>query len=53
GNDNLADGSPALTRPLNDPYCSHLCNYSNIHTMGGQLKRLEPDNYDSIKNDGE
>ncbi|KAH9294257.1 hypothetical protein KI387_040536 [Taxus chinensis] len=53
GNDNLADGFPVLSKLLNDPFCSHFCNYSNIHTMGGQLKRLEPDNCDSVKNDGE
>ncbi|KAH9294333.1 hypothetical protein KI387_040463, partial [Taxus chinensis] len=34
------------------PY-SHFCYYSNFHLMGGQLKRLEPDNCESIKNDGE
>ncbi|KAH9302619.1 hypothetical protein KI387_014202, partial [Taxus chinensis] len=52
-NDNLADGFPDLSKLLNVHFCSHFCNYSNIHTMGGQLKCLEPDNYDSIKNDGE
>ncbi|KAH9292412.1 hypothetical protein KI387_042402 [Taxus chinensis] len=29
------------------------CDYSNSHLMGGQLKRLEPDNCESFKNDGE
>ncbi|KAH9291806.1 hypothetical protein KI387_043005 [Taxus chinensis] len=31
----------------------HFCDYSNSHLMGGQLKRLEPDNCESFKNDGE
>ncbi|KAH9297642.1 hypothetical protein KI387_029324 [Taxus chinensis] len=29
------------------------CNYSNSLLMGGQLKRLEPDNCESFRNDGE
>ncbi|KAH9290346.1 hypothetical protein KI387_034463, partial [Taxus chinensis] len=53
GNDNVADGSPALTGLLNDPYGCHFYIFSKIHTMGGQLKCLKPDNCDLIKNDGE
>ncbi|KAH9319754.1 hypothetical protein KI387_021523, partial [Taxus chinensis] len=30
-----------------------LCNCSNILLMGGQLKRLEPDSCETLRNDGE
>ncbi|KAH9327653.1 hypothetical protein KI387_007831, partial [Taxus chinensis] len=52
-NDNLSGSYPDLFKLVSPSFTLLFCNYPSVQFMGGQLKRLEPDNCELIKNDEE
>ncbi|KAH9322185.1 hypothetical protein KI387_016824 [Taxus chinensis] len=52
-NNILSDCYPDMFKLVSPSFTLLFCNYPSFQSMGGQLKHLEPDNCEPIKNDEE